>query len=57
MNPEQFTYWLQGFMEVENPKQMTVRQTQIIKDHLALVFNKKTPKRKIKLDFSNRPVC
>ena len=43
MTAEQFTYWLQGFMEVANPSTLDERQTQIIKDHLALVFDKKTP--------------
>jgi hypothetical protein len=38
MTTEQFTYWLQGFMEVANPSTLDERQTQIIKDHLALVF-------------------
>ena len=43
MTAEQFTYWLQGFMEINDPETLGVRETQIIKDHLALVFNKKTP--------------
>lgn len=43
MTAEQFTYWLQGFMETADPKTIDEKQTQIIKDHLALVFNKVTP--------------
>lgn len=43
MNPEQFTYWLQGFFEIENPTTLTKKQTQQIKNHLELVFCKKTP--------------
>lgn len=43
MTAEQFTYWLQGFIEVENPKTLNLRQTKIIKDHLNLVFKKETP--------------
>jgi len=43
MTPEQFTYWLQGFMEMADPKELNVIQTQQIKDHLKLVFDKKTP--------------
>ncbi len=43
MTPEQFTYWLQGFMETADPKSIDEKQTQIIKDHLALVFTKVTP--------------
>ena len=45
MTPEQFTYWLQGFMEISNPTTLNETQTQVIKDHLALVFNKQTPDR------------
>jgi len=43
MTAEQFTYWLQGFMETAEPKKLNEKQTQIIKDHLALVFTKVTP--------------
>ena len=43
MTQEQFIYWLQGFMEINNPEMLGVRETQIIKDHLALLFDKKTP--------------
>jgi hypothetical protein len=51
MKPEAFVYWLQGFLELENPKSLTVRQTQIVKDHLALVFHKATPNRNTSDDF------
>lgn len=43
MTTEQFTYWLQGFMETADPKSIDEKQTQIIKDHLKLVFTKVTP--------------
>lgn len=43
MTPEQFVYWLQGFMEVAEPTQLGPKETQQIKNHLNLVFNKKTP--------------
>ncbi len=46
MTAEQFTYWLQGFMETADPKSIDEKQTQIIKDHLALVFTKVTPEYK-----------
>ena len=46
MTAEQFTYWLQGFMETAEPKKLNEKQTQIIKDHLALVF-KVTPNYKL----------
>ena len=45
MTAEQFTYWLQGYLEIENPDNIPLNQTQIIKDHLNLVFNKVTPDR------------
>jgi len=45
MTTEQFTYWLQGFFEIHNPKELDEKQTQIIKDHLELVFKKETPER------------
>lgn len=47
MTPEQFTYWLQGFVEVDNAmtpnKDLPVEQWQVIKDHLKTVFHKVTP--------------
>jgi len=45
MTAEQFTYWLQGFMEVADPARLGERETQMIKDHLKLVFDKQTPDR------------
>jgi len=45
MTPEQFTYWLKGFIEIENPKELDENKTQILKDHIDLVFNKLTPNR------------
>jgi hypothetical protein len=45
MTAEQFVYWLQGFIEINDPTNITSRETQIIKDHLALVFKKETPTR------------
>lgn len=45
MTPENFTFWLQGFMEIQNPTTLDKDQIQIIKDHLDLVFNKVTPVR------------
>jgi hypothetical protein len=44
MTPENFVYWLQGFVEVEN-KVPDERQWEIIKDHLREVFHKVTPDR------------
>lgn len=42
MTTEQFTYWLQWFAEI-NSSAPSDEQWKIIKDHLALVFDKKTP--------------
>ena len=46
MTPENFTYWLQGYFEISESKMLSSKQTQVIKDHLALVFTKVTPDRK-----------
>lgn len=45
MTPEQFIYWLQGFLEIADPKKLDKTQIQIIKDHIALVMTKETPYR------------
>ena len=46
MDTTSFCYWLQGYFELSESKMLSSRQVQIIKDHLALVFNKVTPDRK-----------
>lgn len=38
MTSRDFCFWLQGFFEVTDPKQITEQQTQMIKNHLNLVF-------------------
>lgn len=46
MTPENFTYWLQGFFEISGRvNTLNFTQVQIIRDHLNLVFDKKTPMR------------
>ena len=45
MTPEQFAYWLKGFYELNEPETINEKQTQIIKDHLDLLFGKVTPNR------------
>lgn len=46
MNPTEFCYWLQGYFELrEGNSALTEGQTEIIKDHLQLVFKKDTPDR------------
>lgn len=44
MTPEQFVYWLQGFVELHGDEPTPTQWLQI-KDHLSLVFNKVTPTR------------
>ncbi len=48
MTTKQFAYWLQGFFEINDPQTINKEQTQIIKDHLNLVFDKVTPNRNTK---------
>lgn len=55
MSPENFVYWLQGFIELNNPVSINEEQTQQIKDHLKLVFDKKTPISKIDASFDFLP--
>jgi len=43
MTPENFVYWLQGFLELSHQTSLDEIQTKVIRDHLALVFEKKTP--------------
>ena len=45
MNSESFTYWLQGFVELSDTDTISEKQWLMIKDHLKLVFDKKTPDR------------
>ena len=52
MNSESFTYWLQGFVELSDTDTISERQWLTIKDHLKLVFDKKTPDRS---DFPKSP--
>ena len=42
MTSDQFAYWLQGFAEL-NAAPPTEGQWTMIRDHLALVFDKRTP--------------
>lgn len=43
MTPEQFTYWLQGFAELNPDTPPNATQWKQIQDHLNLVFKKVTP--------------
>jgi len=45
MSPQDFCYWLQGYLELAGANKVGPQQVQMIKDHLNLVFEKKTPNR------------
>lgn len=38
MTSRDFCFWLQGFLEVAKPQELTPEQTALVKQHLALVF-------------------
>ena len=38
MTSQNFAYWLMGYFEVSNPKEIGPKETESIKNHLALVF-------------------
>jgi hypothetical protein len=38
MTSRDFAYWLQGYFEIAEPKQISEKETNMIKKHLALVF-------------------
>lgn len=52
MTPENFVYWLQGYLELtaagESAEDLTANQVKVIQDHLDLVFAKSTPDRGVK---------
>ena len=41
-DPKAFVYWLQGFLELSGAITLNEQQVQVVKEHLALVLNKKT---------------
>lgn len=43
MTPEQFAYWMQGFVELNSGKAPTEAQWKSITEHLGQIFVKKTP--------------
>jgi hypothetical protein len=56
MTPENFAYWLQGFVELHDSEKLSKEQWASIKDHLKLTMNKQTPQRTIglkPLEFDN----
>lgn len=43
MSPENFCFWLNGYLEISNAKSLGEKETQEIRNHLKLVFTKLTP--------------
>lgn len=57
MNSETFCYWLQGFVELTETDTISEKQWLVIKDHLKLVFDKKTPDRtKEELEYISKAI-
>ncbi len=42
MTPENFVYWLQGFLEISETKTLSEKQVQMIRNHICLVLRKVT---------------
>ena len=42
MTPENFVYWLQGYLELTANPYLNVQQVAIIQEHISLVLTKKT---------------
>ena len=38
MNSRDYCFWLQGFFEISETEELTMKQTEIVKKHLSLVF-------------------
>ncbi len=54
MTSRDFVYWLQGFFEINDPQTINKEQTQIIKNHLNLVFHHDIDKQYQKGDGSQK---
>jgi hypothetical protein len=52
MTYEQFCVWLHGYLKVSGTKTIGEKEVQVIKDHLDLFFEKKTPEREVSTDAS-----
>lgn len=55
MNSQEFAFWLQGFVELQDSDSISDKQWLVIKDHLKLVFDKVTPEYKIDIKPSVLP--
>jgi hypothetical protein len=56
MTPEAFAYWLQGFFELTDSKELSAAQLEVIRNHLKLVFTKVTPDVKLDEYIPRKPV-
>ena len=54
--PQDFCYWLQGFVELQDSDSISDKQWLVIKDHLKLVFDKNTPDRNDNFKITVDPV-
>lgn len=43
MSPENFLYWLQGYLEISGAKELNEEQLKCVKDHIKLALTKVTP--------------
>ena len=50
MSEINFIYWLQGFLELSDSKEITKEQVEVIKEHISLVLEKKTTTTKDAVD-------
>jgi hypothetical protein len=61
MSPENFCYWLQGYVELNKAegttaRSLSVQQMECVQDHLALVLDKKTPEVKRGYGYDPHPI-
>lgn len=57
MEPINFVYWLQGYLEISGGKPLNAEQVKIVQDHIELVLEKKTPDRtNLDLQFCSEPL-
>lgn len=47
MTPQDFAYWLKGFLELSNTTKLSEAQVAMISEHLDLVFDKRTSDREV----------
>ena len=41
MKSDDFCYWLNGFFDLTDAKEMSAEQTKVLREHLAMVFDQK----------------